>query len=238
MSITTHAGPRATASHPHANSRIRVLLADDHPVVRRGIAACLEASPHLKVVGEAADGQEALSKARALVPDVLLADNDMPHLSGLAVTEALHRELPKIKVLICSMRADTEYVLRCAQAGAKGYLSKDALPEEFVRAVETISQGQAFFSPEVARNALTRFVRGSGSGPELSQLSNREREVLLHISEGLCTKEIACRLNLGTRTIETHRQRLMAKLDIHSIAGLTRFAVEKGLASLPAPAII
>ena len=111
------------------NRRIRVLLADDHPVVRRGIASCLKGSPNLEVVGEAADGREALCKARQLAPDVLLTDNEMPHLTGLAVTEALRKELPQIKVLIISMHADPEYVLRCAQAGAKGYLFKHAPPE-------------------------------------------------------------------------------------------------------------
>ena len=233
MPNTTPRKPHAPSLRPRATHRIRVLLADDHPVVRRGIAACLEGSPNLQVVGQAADGREALSKARELVPDVLLADNDMPHLSGLAVTEALRKELPNIKVLIFSMQTDAEYVLRCAQAGARGYVSKNAPPDEFVRAVETVNQGQSFFSTDVARIALARFVRGSGPGPELSQLTNREREVLIHISEGLCNKEIACRLNIGTRTIETHRQRLMAKLGIHSIAGLTRFAMEKGLVTVP-----
>ena len=233
MRLNGHGGRReARPSH-----RVRVLLADDHPVVRRGIASCLERSPNLEIVGEAADGREALSKAKELAPDILLTDNDMPYLTGLAVTEALRKELPRVKVLVFSMQADPEYVLRCAQAGAKGYIFKHASPDEFLQAIETISAGQAFFSPEVAHLALTRFVRGGGEGPDLSRLTNREREVLLHIAEGLYNKEIASRLNIGTRTVETHRQRLMRKLGIHSIAGLTRFAVAKGLVSMPAPAI-
>jgi len=213
--------------------RIRLLLADDHPVVRRGIVSCLERHPNLDVVGEAADGLEALNKARALVPDVLLTDIDMPHLTGLAVTEALQKELPRIKVLVLSTHTNTDFVLRCAQSGANGYILKQASPEEFVQAVETVHAGRPYFSPDVARVALNQMVRGKGQGPDPSDLTNREREVLTHIAEGLCNKEIACRLNIGTRTVETHRERLMRKLDIHSIAGLTRFAVAKGLIVMP-----
>ena len=213
--------------------RIRVLLADDHPVVRRGIAYCLDQHANVNVVGEAADGQEALARARELVPDVLLTDMDMPHLNGLAVTEALHKELPQIKVLVLSTHTSTEFVLRCAQSGANGYILKQSSPEEYVQAIQTVHAGQPFFSPDVARVALNQFIRGNGPGPDPSDLTNREREVLTCIAEGLCNKEIACRLNIGTRTVETHRERLMRKLDIHSIAGLTKFAVAKGLIHLP-----
>jgi DNA-binding NarL/FixJ family response regulator len=226
--------PGAAARHRvRSQPPIRLLLADDHPVVRRGIVCCLEKHSQLEIVGEAADGQETLRKAKELLPDVLLTDIDMPHMTGLALTEVLAKELPQIKVLMLSTHTNTEFVLRCAQSGARGYVLKQASPEEFVQAIETVHAGQSFFSADVARVALNQMVRGKEQGPDPSDLSNREREIVTFIADGLCNKEIACKLNIGTRTVETHRERLMRKLGIHSIAGLTRFAVAKGLVTMP-----
>ena len=222
---------------PPGSPRIRLLLADDHPVVRRGIVFCLGRHPCVEVVGEAADGEEALCKARKLLPDVLMTDVEMPHMSGLAVTEALHKELPQIKVLMLSGYANTELVLRCARAGASGYILKQASPEAFVQAIETVNAGQPFFSPDVALIALSQLVCGQGHGPDPSHLTNREREILTLIAEGLSNKEIACRLDIGTRTVETHRERLIRKLDIHSTAGLTKFAIANRLITLPGLAV-
>lgn len=236
---TSNVSPRAHPQfgggrlRPRANQRIRLLLADDHPVVRRGLISCLGKRPNLEVVGEAADGQEALSKARELVPDVLLTDIDMPHLTGVAVAETLRRELPNIKVLMLSTHTSSEFVLRCLQAGARGYVLKQSSPNEFVQAIETVNAGDQFFSSGLARATLNQMLQGNRLGPDPADLTAREREVLTHIAEGLCNKEIACLLDIGTRTVETHRERLMHKLNIHSIAGLTRFAVAKGLITVP-----
>src|SRR6185369_12338051 len=143
--------------------RIKVLLVDDHPVVRKGISACLARHDHLQVIGEAADGHEAVKKARELAPDIMLMDIDMPHMNGLAVTELVRKEFPRIKVLILSMHSNTDYVMRIIQSGARGYVLKDAPTDELIRAIDTINTGEAFFSPEVARSALNQYVKGSGT---------------------------------------------------------------------------
>jgi two-component system nitrate/nitrite response regulator NarL len=227
--------PLATPSKPthHGDTRpIRVLLADDHPVVRRGLSSCLSRHEHLRIVGEAADGREALSQARGLSPDIILMDIDMPHMNGLTATDMLRKELPHVRVLILSFHSQTDDVVRTVQSGARGYVLKNAPTEELAKAIETVHAGQGYFTPDLARVAARQFVRGTGEGPQVSHLSGREREVLIAIAEGLSNKEIACRLNLGVRTIDTHRERLMRKLNIHSAAGLTRFAISKGLVTL------
>jgi DNA-binding NarL/FixJ family response regulator len=218
---------------PGTKKAVRVLLVDDHPVVRRGLSSCLALHEQVVVVGEAVDGQEAIQKAKELLPDVVLMDIDMPHLNGLSATEILRRENPNIKVLVLSIHRHPEYVMRILQSGARGYVLKEASPEELLGAIQTIQSGETFFSPDIARLALNQFVHGPGEGPHPAQLSNREREVLVAIAEGLSNKEIASRLGVGVRTVETHRERIMRKLNIHSIAGLTKFAIAKGLVTLP-----
>ena len=208
-------------------SRIKLLLVDDHPLVRTGISSCLARQERFAIVGEAADGLEAVRKAKELVPDIILMDIDMPLMNGLAVTELLRRELPSVKVLILSMHSNTDYVLRIIQSGARGYVLKEASLEELVRAIETVDSGEAFFSPDVARVALNQFVHRTGE--RSSQLSNREREVLTHIAQGLSNKEVASALGIAVRTVETYRESLMRKLNIHNVAGLTKFAISKGL---------
>lgn len=211
---------------------IRILLVDDHPIVRKGMQSCLSHFPHLELVGEAANGNEAIRKARDTSPDVILMDMDMPELDGLSVTYTLRKELPNTRILILSMYSNTEEVLRTLQSGAMGYVLKDAPVDELVKAVETVYNGEAYYSAEIARIALQQFVRGPGEGPNPSMLTNREREVLIQIADGMSNKEIATRLGVGVRTVETHRERIMRKLDIHTIAGLTKFAIAKGLISL------
>jgi len=209
--------------------RIKLLLVDDHPVVRRGMSTCLAKKEHITIVGEAADGLEAVRKAKELSPDIILMDIEMPRLNGLAVTELLRRDLPNVKVLILSMHSNADYVLGIIQSGAFGYVLKDASVEELVRAIETVDSGEAFFSEKVANVALNQFIRGPVRGTAPAQLTKREREVLIQIAEGLSNKEIASALGVAVRTVETHREHIMSKLNIHSAAGLIKFAISKGL---------
>jgi two-component system NarL family response regulator len=217
---------------PRHPGPIRLVLVDDHPVVRRGIASFLAGDQRFKVEAEAGDGREALETIRAVCPDLVLMDLDLPGMSGLAVTEILRQEMPEVKILIVSMFRTIDYVSSVMASGAAGYLLKESPPEEIKRAIELIMDGQAYFSAEVARVALNQFVRGNAPSP-LSTLTEREREVLIQIAEGFSNKEIGSRLGVGVRTVETHRERIMRKLQIHSVAGLTKFALAHGLVSLP-----
>jgi two-component system nitrate/nitrite response regulator NarL len=215
-----------------SKQKIRVLVADDHPVVRRGLQSCLARESRLKIVGEAADGDEALRKTQELTPDVVLMDVNMPRMDGLAVTEVLRKEAPSVKVLVLSMHNNQDFIFRIIQAGAHGYVSKEAPPEELLRAIESVFAGEPFFSPEIAKAALNQMVSSGGKKEPFAQLTTREREVLALIAEGQSNKEIANRLGIGVRTIETHRERIMRRLGIHSVAGLTKFAISNGLISL------
>jgi len=212
--------------------RIKILIADDHPVVRKGLQSCLTKLDRLKVVGEATDGEQAMQKALELAPDVVLMDISMPRRNGLSVTEALRKEAPKIKILILSVHSNKEYIFRIIQAGAHGYVSKESSPEQLLHAIVSVYDGQTFFSPEIAQAALSQLVSNGGKTEPFTQLTSREREVLVLIAEGQSNKEIANRLGIGVRTIETHRERIMRRLDIHSVAGLTKFAIANGLVSL------
>ena len=226
-------GSRKLSSKVSATKeKIRVLVADDHPVVRKGLQSCLSRVDRLRLVGEAADGDEALRKALELMPDVVLLDISMPRRNGLAVTQVLRKEAPKVKVLILSVHNNKEYIFRIIQAGAHGYVSKEASPEELLHAIECVYAGETFFSPEIAQAALSQLVTNGGKAEPFSQLTSREREVLVLIAEGQSNKEIASRLGIGVRTIETHRERIMRRLDIHSVAGLTKFAIANGLIPL------
>jgi two-component system nitrate/nitrite response regulator NarL len=200
--------------------------------VRKGLQSCLARQERLKIVGEAADGEEALNKALELGPDVVLTDISMPRRDGLAFTELLRKAAPEVKVLVLSMHNNKDYIFRIIQAGAHGYVSKEASPDELMHAIESVYGGETFFSAEIAQAALHQIVQSGGKREPFALLTSREREVLVLIAEGQSNKEIAGRLGIGVRTIETHRERIMRRLDIHSVAGLTKFAIANGLVPL------
>jgi len=212
--------------------RIRVLLADDHPVVRWGLSCCLAASRDITVVGEAGDGREALRKTEELSPDVVLMDIDMPELNGLSATELIRRKKPEVMVLLLSMHPYSQHMARIVHSGARGFLLKDARPEDIIAAIRKVAAGETCFSPDLAREALRHFTYSPETEFPGKSLSYREREVLIGIAEGLSNKQLALRLGISARTIETHRGHIMQKLNIRSVAGLTRFAVSRGLVIL------
>lgn len=207
-------------------------MVDDHPVVRRGLVSCLSERSHLKVVAEAGDGEEALHKAMELRPDIVLADIHMPRMDGLALAEAVQRSLPQVRVVILSVHNKPEYVQRVMRAGARGYVLKDTAPEALVDILERVHAGELVFSPDVARIALDQMVGSRGKAVGAAQLSPRERDVLVRIAEGQTNADIARALGVSVRTVETHRERVMRKLDLHSVAALTRFAISQGLVPL------
>jgi two-component system nitrate/nitrite response regulator NarL len=211
---------------------INVLVVDDHPVVRKGLLSCLSSRENLKIVGEASNGAEAIKMVKQFAPDIVLMDISMPGMDGLEVTETLRKEAPQTKVLILSMQASRDPVLRIIKAGARGYVLKDAPTDELVSAIETVFAGEAFFSKPVAQIALNQYVSDADDTKPVAKLSEREREVLALIAAGKSNKEIAMQLGIGVRTTETHRERIMRKLDIHSVAGLTKFAIANGISSL------
>jgi DNA-binding NarL/FixJ family response regulator len=213
---------------------IRVLVADDHTIVREGIRYVLEREPGFEVVAEAVNGSDVLPLAEQHRPDVAVLDISMPGESGLHVAARLRQKVPETRILILSMYDNEEYVLESVRAGAHGYILKDTAATELRRAVRAVQEGESFFSPPVAsrlsaalRGELAREQRTS----DLESLTTREREVLHGIAEGRTNKEIAGILGISHRTVETHRESLMRKLRIKTVAGLTRFALETGLVS-------
>jgi two-component system, NarL family, nitrate/nitrite response regulator NarL len=214
--------------------KIRVLLADDHPVVRKGIRGWLTGVENLEVVDEAVNGLEAVAKVKELSPDLVLMDVDMPKLNGLEATKQIRKEFPNTRVLILSMHTNKAVVLQIIQSGAGGYVLKDAPPADLLRAIESVDNGEPFFSPDINQIVLNQYLAETGAetAPTAAQLTNRERQVLAMIAEGQSNKEMASKLGVGVRTVETHRERMMAKLNIHSVAGLTKFAIANGIVNL------
>jgi DNA-binding NarL/FixJ family response regulator len=213
--------------------KIKVLLADDHTVVRQGLRVLLEAEPDIAVVGEAANGREAVQLTKKLMPDVVVMDIAMPNLNGLEATRQIAKEVPTAKLLVLSSYNDDEYVHQITSAGATGYLLKQTAATELIKAVREARRGNAFFSPVVSRRLVERYRKAVLSGAPVNKRNNlltpREAEVLQLIAEGRANKQIAAELSISIKTVEKHRQQVMNKLNIHDIAGLTRYALSKGI---------
>jgi len=209
---------------------IRVLLADDHALVRGGVRALIQLLPDFEVVAEAGNGQEVLPLVKTHRPNIALLDITMPGLNGLEVAERLRKEAPEVHVGILSMHTNEEYVLRALQVGVLGYLLKDTSAEEFALALKTIAQGQTYLSPAVAKHVIADYRQRVSTKVALGvQLTPRQREVLQLVAEGRSNKEISQLLDISLRTVETHRTQLMNRLEIHDVPGLVRYAIRTGL---------
>ncbi len=211
----------------------RVMLVDDHSLVREGLRHVLAATPGVEIIAEAGDGETALRLAAEIKPDLVVMDLSMPGMGGLEVTTRLRELLPQVKVLILSVQDHPEYVLGAVRAGAQGYLRKDTSPAELREGLRAVARGESYFSPPVARH-LTNAVRGEADdttdpGQRLARLTPREREVLIGIAGGETSRAMAARLGISPRTIETYREGLTRKLGIRTVAGLVRFALDAGL---------
>lgn len=231
---TAHkAGPVATPKPGGQKKagKIRLLLADDHPVVRLGVRAYFANHERVEIVGEAVDGRDVLAKARELNPDVVFMDTYMPRLTGLAAAKLLGKHLPRARVLMYSPHNDREYILQIIRSGARGFVLKNAQPEEMAEAIEQVNQGNIYYNSEVARLALDEYARNlhQRKPHAISDLSERELEVLGKIAEGKSSREAASDFGISVRTVETHREHIMDKLDIHTVAGLVKFAIAYGV---------
>lgn len=210
--------------------KVRVLLADDHQIVRDGLRLLIDAQPDMRVVGEAADGHEALRQARQLQPDVIVMDLSMPRLNGLQATARLKAELPGLKVIALTAHEDESYLGQLCKAGASGYVLKRSAGEQLLAAISTVFKGGVHFEPQLASRALARQMTASHSGrePRSAGLSEREREVLVRIAWGYSNKEIAADLHLSVKTVETYKVRVSEKLGLHSRTELVQYALRQG----------
>jgi DNA-binding NarL/FixJ family response regulator len=218
--------------------KIKVLLVDDHTIVRQGLRVLLEVEPDMTVVGEAETGRQALQMTRKLSPEVVVMDIAMPNLNGLEATRQIIKEMPAAKVLVLSSYSDDEYVQQLTEAGAAGYLLKQTAVADLIKAVREVRRGNAFFSPSISKRLLEQYREaflGGTPARKRTDLTTREAEVLQSIAEGRTNKYIAAELCISIKTVEKHRQQVMNKLNIHDIAGLTRYAISKGIIERSAP---
>ena len=214
--------------------KIRILLADDHNIMRRGLRLLLERQPGFEAVGEAADGRLAVERAEAAKPDVVVLDIAMPNMSGIEAAQRISASLPQTAIVILSMHSDEGYVLRALKSGAKGYVLKDSAENDLIEAIKAVSEGKAFFSPEISNILVEDYVREMrkrGAEDSYELLTPREREILQMLAGGKSNKDIATVLNLSLYTVETHRRNLQDKLNLHSLAELILYAVRKGIIS-------
>lgn len=211
------------------NKKIRVLLADDHTILRKGVRMLIDSQPDMEVVAEAKNGREALDQARKIRPDVVIMDVSMPEVNGIESTRHICDELTHTKVVALSMHKDSVYVREILRAGARGYLLKDSGDDDLLRAIRGVHRGEAFLSPTISDAVLTDYRRHVSSPIDL--LTSREREILTFIAEGKTNKEIANVLNLSVYTVESHRGSVMEKLNLHNTGDIVRFALRNGLIS-------
>jgi DNA-binding NarL/FixJ family response regulator len=213
---------------------IKVLIADDHRLFRDGLRTLLEKQKNINIVGETKDGPETVTAANKLHPDIILMDISMPGLNGIETARKISAQSDSTKILMLSMHSDRRYVTESLKAGAVGYLLKDSAFEELITAIHAVSENGIYLSPKINDSVIKEYIAVAKGSPKssFSILSAREREVLQILAEGRTTKEIAISLNVSVKTIETHRKQIMDKLDIHSIAELTKYAIREGLTSL------
>ena len=215
-------------------SPVRILLADDHTVMRNGLRLLLERQPHLQVVGEAADGRQAVAISESANPDVVIMDIGMPNLNGIEATRQIVNRNPRTAIAILSMHSDESYVIRALKAGARAYLLKDSAEADLLAAVRALTEGKSFFSPAISKILVEDYMRqleSRGAEDTYELLTKREREILQLLAEGRTNKEVANMLNLSLYTVETHRTHILQKLNLHSVPELILYAVRKGIIS-------
>jgi DNA-binding NarL/FixJ family response regulator len=213
---------------------IRILLADDHKITREGLRSLIENQPDMQVVAEAEEGRTAVELARKLAPDLVIMDVSMPDLNGIEATLQMSQQSPNVKVIALSMHSDSLFVTEMLKSGARGYLLKDCAFEELASAISAVMNGNTYLSPSISGIVIDDYLHRLSKAGSLraDALTAREREVLQLLAEGKSTKQIALKLHISAKTVETHRRQIMEKLDIHSVAELTKYAIRKGFTSL------